>query len=57
MLLLRCFLAWRSFARYEQSELSVLEGGGTRSAISYLEVIDDMGSNVNITYDNGESRR
>lgn len=35
----------------------MLEGGGTRSAISYLEVIDDMASNINMTYDNGEARR
>ena len=40
ILLLRCFLGWRSFVRYEQSELSLAEGGGTRSAISYLEVLD-----------------
>jgi len=45
MLILRCFLAWRSFARYEQSEISGLDGGNTRSAISYLDVIDDLASN------------
>ena len=43
-LLLRCFLGWRSFVRYEQSEMSQVEGNGTRSAISYLDVVD--------TYDN-----
>ena len=41
MLLLRCFLSWRSYARYEQSDLSQLDGqGGTKSAISYLDVIE-----------------
>lgn len=43
MLLLKCFLGWRSVARYEQSDLSQLDQnavGGTKSAISYLDVID-----------------
>lgn len=43
MLILRCFLAWRSFTRYEQSDLSQLDNGaagGSKSAISYLDVID-----------------
>ena len=41
MLKIKCFLAWRSYVRYEQSELSQLDGhGGTKSAISYLDIIE-----------------
>ena len=33
MLLLKCFLSWRSYARYEQSELSYLDGQGTNETL------------------------
>ena len=47
MQLLKCFLGWRSYARYEQSETTGMDGGGSKSAISYLDVIDHS------SYDNG----
>ena len=39
--------------------MSGFDAGGTHSAISYLEVIDDMASNINnlTTYEHGDKRR
>ena len=47
MTMLKCFLGWRSYIRYEMSEISQLEGGGTKSAISYLDVIDSVDNGPN----------
>ncbi len=44
ILILRCFLAWRSLTRYAQSDdlsqFDINACGGSKSAISYLDVID-----------------
>ena len=50
MIALRCFLGWRSYVRYEQSEdASHVGPGGTKSAISYLDVVDSYSN----THDGG----
>ena len=50
MMALRCFLGWRSYVRYEQSDNASLVGpGGTKSAISYLDVVDSYSN----THDGG----